>query len=406
MGKLSSRSYLFNWRLHLLPILVWLGAVMCVVGLFSYRVKRFEVLGIAQGQVYQIAATCTGRLISVPVQLFGQVKQGQTVAVINTILENEQTLETELKAQLSTISSEIEQLAAKLVPAQDTLLAEKADRENTRMAEERRRATNVENARIQILSLRALIASDQITLEDLATEVKIVADLLKQDAVAPYELQKAKVQYETLAKKVEDNELLLEQAKEDLKQAFRRQQEYHQLQPYNPSIEAALEVIRKQIKVQEQLMEGTLAQVEALKSRQAVELKAPFDGVVMPVTARANEALMLRPGEKAIRRPGEVVTAGEPIIAIAESQPSEIIAYTNEKNLGRIRVNMAVQLVKDRTPAQIARSEVISVSPIVELMPQRLWRNPNIPQWGLPVRIKIPAGLELLPGEVVGVREL
>jgi hypothetical protein len=37
-------------------------------------------------------------------------------------------------------------------------------------------------------------------------------------------------------------------------------------------------------------------------------------------------------------------------------------------------------------------------------MPQRLWRNPNIPQWGRPVLIDIPPGLSLVPGEVVGIR--
>jgi hypothetical protein len=39
-------------------------------------------------------------------------------------------------------------------------------------------------------------------------------------------------------------------------------------------------------------------------------------------------------------------------------------------------------------------------------MPERLWRNPNLPQYGLPVLIKIPPGMELVPGELVGVRGL
>jgi len=40
------------------------------------------------------------------------------------------------------------------------------------------------------------------------------------------------------------------------------------------------------------------------------------------------------------------------------------------------------------------------------LMPERLWVNPNIPEWGRPILIKIPPGLELVPGELVGVRGL
>ncbi len=406
MGKIVSRIYWFNLRPHLLPVGVWLAVVACVVGLFSYRSKRFEVLGIAQGQVWQVAATCTGRLKSVSVGLFDEVKQGQTVAVINTLLEDEQTLNAELKGQLATISAEIDHLAAQLAPMQDTLLAEKADRENTRMEEERRFSTDVENARIRILDLRAVIASDSIILKDLAMEVKIVEDLLKKDAVAPYELQKARVQYNSLAKKLEESKQSLAQASEDLKQALERQQGYHKFQPYNPSIESALDTIRKEIKVQEQMIEAVTAQLEALKARESVELKAPFDGVVVPIVARTNEAIALRPGEKIVRRPGEVVNAGDPVVAIAQAQPTEIIAYTTERTLGRVREKMPVELVKDRTPAQIARSEVVSVGPTVELMPQRLWRNPNVPQWGRPVRVKIPPGLQLLPGEIVGIREM
>jgi len=186
----------------------------------------------------------------------------------------------------------------------------------------------------------------------------------------------------------------------------RRQDEYRKFQPYNPSVESALDVIRKEMKVQEQMMEGVIAQLEALKARESVELKAPFDGVVVSIAVRTNEAIALRPGEKIVRRQGEVVTAGDPVVAIAEAQPAEVIAYTSERILGRVHEKMPVELVKDREKAQIARSEVVSVGPTVELVPQRLWRNPNVPQWGRPVRVKIPPGLQLLPGEVVGVREL
>jgi multidrug resistance efflux pump len=274
------------------------------------------------------------------------------------------------------------------------------------MEEERRFSADVENARIRILDLRAVIASDSITLEDLAMEVKIVEDLLKKGAVAPYELQKARVQYNSLAKKLEENKRLVAQANEDLKQAIERQEQYRKFQPYNPSIENALDTIRKEMKVQEQMIEAVTAQLEALKARESVELKAPFDGVVVPITTQTNEAIALRPGEKIVRRPGEVVRAGDTVVAIAQAQPTEIIAYASERTLGQVRERMSVELVKDRAPAQIARSEVVSISPTVELMPQRLWLNPNVPQWGRPVRIKIPPGLQLFPGEVVGIREM
>jgi hypothetical protein len=183
-----------------------------------------------------------------------------------------------------------------------------------------------------------------------------------------------------------------------------RRDQFAQQQLVEPSVDHALEVIRKEIRVQEELMKGLLEQRKALQSRQAVELTSPIDGIVIPISMRENDAESQRPGEQVMRRVGEVVRAGDPILAVAQKEPTEIVAYVSEQQLGAMKESMAVELVKVRTPAQIARSQIASVSPTMELMPQRLWRNPNIPQWGRPVLIDIPPGLSLVPGEVVGIR--
>jgi len=151
---ISPISYLSRLRRHILPILVWVIVVACVVGLFTHRSQRFEIVGIARGQVRQIAVNCPARLKTVHVQLFENVKKGQTLAVVNTVLDNEQP-RVELQAQLEPILAEIEHLAAQLVPTQDDLLAEKADRQTNRLSDRRRFSIDVENARVQILSLRS-----------------------------------------------------------------------------------------------------------------------------------------------------------------------------------------------------------------------------------------------------------
>jgi len=393
-------------RLHLLPILVWLAAVLCVIGLFTRRSQRFEVIGMARGQVRQIAATCTGRLTDVRVNLFGQVNAGQTVAVIDTVLENERVLEAELKTQLDSTLAEIEHLTAQLVPTQEALLADEADREINRATEMRRFLVDADQTRLQIYELKAQIASDSVLLADLAAEVKITEELLKEEAVAPYELQKAKVQYDSLAKKVEENQRMLEQAERDLESAKQRLDEFSQRQLTHPSVDSALEVIRKEAGVQEKLMDGLLKQLEALDSRRAVELKAPFDGIVIPIQGQANQAILRRPGEDVIRRAGEVVRAGDTILAIAELKPSEIVAYVSESQLGLVREKNPVEIIKNRPPEQKARCEVTYVGPTMELMPEQLWRNPAIPQWGRPIIIEIPEGMELVAGEMVGIRTL
>jgi hypothetical protein len=128
--------------------------------------------------------------------------------------------------------------------------------------------------------------------------------------------------------------------------------------------------------------------------------------MVIAVRQRAAEVLLQRPGEQMIRRAGEVVAAGDPILAVAEQEPTEIVAYVSEHQLMLLKDQMTVRLVKAREPAQIAQSRVSRIGPTIELMPQRLWLNPNIPQWGRPVLIDIPPGMTIVSGEIVGIRDL
>jgi multidrug resistance efflux pump len=395
-----------NVMRHAVPVLVWLMTVGVVIWLFLQRAQRFQVVGIARGEVRQIAASSTARIQSISVDLFQPVQAGQTVAVVDTVLDNEQMLEADLRMQLAATGAEAERLAALLIPTQEQLQAAVADLKINREDNYRRFIVDVESVRLRILELQVQIATDRVALDELAMEVKINERLLEEDAIVPYELEKSKVQHQSIARKIEESERLLEQTKADLQEAERRRDRFAQEEVPEQSVGEALEAVRREIKVQEQLMKGLLDQLAALKSRRALELKAPIDGVVIPIRVNDNEALHQRPGEQVLRRVGEVVAAGEPILAVSQAQPTEIVAYVTEQQLGLVQEQMEVQLVKTRPPAQIARASVVSIGPTIELMPQRLWFNPTVPQWGCPVLINIPAGLSLVPGELVGIRGL
>lgn len=394
----SIRSHLSGrLRPHILPVLIWLAAAVGTGVLFHHRSQRFEILGIAQGNVREIAATCTGRLKSVPVQLFEEVRKGDVVAVIDTVLDNEH-----LEAKLATASAEIQHLQAELVHTQERLLAEAANLETDRIAAQRRFSVDTENARLRILELKTLIETDRIMLENLQldNQIFVTRNLSDQDDATHYERQKMKLEYNALAKKIEENEHLLEQAETDLKQARQRSDEFVQRQPGHPAMDSALEVIHRAIKVQEQRVEELSAR------RAALVLKSPIDGVVSQILRRP----VRRTGEGVVRqmlgRAGEAVLEGDPILTVADSESSEIIAWVGGEHLSRVREGMVVELVKENKPAQIASSQVTYLGPIMEVIPQQLWIVPDIPQWGRPMLIPIPPGLKLIPGETVGIRGL
>lgn len=391
------RIGLSNLRLHILPVFVWLVAVAGVAVLFQRRTQRFEVLGMAQGQVRQIAATCTGRLKSVPVELFQEVRKGDPVAIIDTVLDSEN-----LEAEMATISAQVQQLQAELEATRDRLAAEATNIETDRIASQRRFYVDVENARLRALELKATVETDRMMLEDLELNSKIYAaqNILDQNDTAHYEHRKIKVEYNVLVRKIEENQRLLAQAENDLKQAHQRRDEFAQRQPQLPSIDRVLEVVRRAINVQERQVDALLAR------REPLVLKSPIDGVVIQLHGRARDVVLRRPGEFVFRRPGEVVLAGDSILSVAGGKPTEIIAYAGREQLGLIRKGMPVQLVKNTRPAQIARSQVTYLAPTLERMPEWLWQTPNIPQWGHPMRIEIPPGMKLFSGEMVGIRVL
>ncbi|MHC4069682.1 MAG: HlyD family secretion protein [Planctomycetota bacterium] len=393
----SNSSRLGRFRQHAVPVFVWFCALACAIVLFQRRAQRFEVLGIAQGQVRQVAATCSGRLINVPVQLFQKVKEGDVVAIIDTVLDDEN-----IEAQLATASAEIQHLQAQLTETESRLEVEATNLQTDRIASERRFYVDVEDARLRVLELKTQLETDRILLEQLELDMKVASarSVRDQNDTAYYEVQKAKLEQAALAKKVQENQRLLEQTEAGLNQAQQRRDEFAQRQPQYLSTDNTLEVLRRAIKVQE------LRVGELLARREPLVLKAPIDGVVSQILRRP----VRRTGEgvvrQMIRRSGEAVTSGEPILTISGKEPSEIISYVSDEQLAWVRAGMTVQLVKETEPLQIAASKVTYLGPIMEVMPQRLWLVPNIPQWGRPMLIEIPPGMKLLPGEMVGIKGL
>jgi multidrug resistance efflux pump len=401
-GHKGKRLYLR----HAAPVAVWLVAVAVVVWLFYQRSSRFETVGIARGQVRQIAANCTGRITKIHAELFTSVKEGQPLVVVDTVVDNEQMDEARLRTELARAGAEAERLLAQLIPTQEQLRADAASLEMNQRDSWRRFETDVDGARLRILDLQVTLASLRITAEDLAVQVKRSQELLREEAIVPFELERVRVQHEGALQSIRENEQLLAQARAVLQQAEQRRAAFAAHEFPKLSEDAALEAIRKQIGVQERIMRGLLEQLAAWQSRRKVELVSPINGIVIPIHGQRNDALVQRPGEEILRREGEVVRVGDPILAVAEAEPNEIIAYVSEQQFEHLREQMPVALVKTRMPAKLANSVVLRIGPTIELMPQRLWANPTIPQWGRPVLIRIPPELGLVQGEMVRIRGL
>ena len=70
------------WRRRLMPVVIWIAAVGIAGWMFVQRSGRFEAVGLARGEIRQVAALTDGRLLMLPVGLFEKVDAGQTLAVL------------------------------------------------------------------------------------------------------------------------------------------------------------------------------------------------------------------------------------------------------------------------------------------------------------------------------------
>ena len=379
-------------RVHFLPFVVWVGTIALIVVLFSHRSNRYEVLGVAQGPVHQIAATCDGRLNEIKVELFDEVKEGDVVAVINGVLDNERP-RPEINAEIGVIEAQMAHLAAQSKEARMIYAAQVKDRAVDLFAAGRPFANNVSDSKLRVLELTAEIERDKLLLDELDLDIKrlVLSGALDVNDIALLDLQKMRTQKANIGKRIEQYQKILESDQKNLDEAIARESQFKDVR--EPGLaeadQAAEDALRKQTEVLARQMDEVLVRLESVKKREAVELRAPFDGVVSLVQHDV----------------GEAVLAGDPILTITKKTPDNIVAYATERQAGRVRENMKVQLVdRNSTPSLIVDSQVVYVGPTVEQMPARLWRRANMPQWGRPILIEIPSSLKLLPGAMVGIK--
>ncbi|MBN2136963.1 MAG: efflux RND transporter periplasmic adaptor subunit [Sedimentisphaerales bacterium] len=387
MKKISTKNYVNSMRVHFLPFLVWIGTVAIVVSLFSHRSRRYEILGVAQGPVHQIAATCDGRLVNVSVELFDEVKKGDVLAVLNSVADNENPQEL-IQAQTATILAEMDRLRAEWEATKEQVSGAAAGAVTDIVARRRNFAIDVEDKRFKVQELETEIRADELMLSSLELDSKIfvLGGRLDTNDVALYELKKLRAEHEAAKERIEDNKSLLELARLDLKQAETRQEEFAKQESHPIPMDAGAVLVKKAIEVQNKRMAELQVQLAALSP---VELRAPFDGVVSVV----------------LRNQGEAVLAGEPILTVSKKTPDNIVAYATEEQAGRVREDMKVQLInRNSRPNVLVDSKVVFVGPTVEQMPARMWRNPNMPQWGRPILIAIPSGFKVVPGAMVGIK--
>ena len=358
-----------DFKRRKLPIVVWSVALLtCGVMLFN-RAARFEYIGIAEARQYEISAATTGTLDTVVVSLYDSIEAGDVVAKLD---------DTQLRASIETAGATIRQLGAELEAAKVEMLAGSA----AMTADLRRFQIDEEQRRLDGLGLRVVIETAQIELERLALEVNRQRPLLESGLIGQMEFDRVRLQHDQVLKGIQENQVLLAETEDEYHVARERRERYEVQLPNLPEHEPMLLPVQEAIAVESR----RLREIELL--REALVLRSPVAGQVSALFCSK----------------GQAVVPGEPILTIAERVPREIIAYVAEADTVAARENSRVLVTSQRDPSKVAESLIVRVSPAIEPLPQRMWRDPRIPDYGRAVVIAGVPALELTPGELVHVR--
>jgi multidrug resistance efflux pump len=132
--------------------------------------------------------------------------------------------------------------------------------------------------------------------------------------------------------------------------------------------------------------EEELAQLDL--TLQSLEITAPVSGTVF----------------KVYFRPGQAVRAGDIIMEISADASNYVVAYLREEQQYiKPRPKMAVDVRPRNDPRRLVQGTVDTVGATVEPVPARQLRDQKVPEWGLPVRLTVPADANLRPGEMVNL---
>lgn len=367
---------------HIFQVSIWLGAVAASCVLFVKETDRTVLRGIAYSYEQSINTVETGYIRSINVKLYERVTKGQTLAVVKeNTLAREEYINASLEAQRATAEATLDQLKAELSAAEVELAQEQAQFADEKLAMDRRLSVDFEGARLAVLEIKSDLAPERLELKDLQVQIDIINKLIASDAAEPYELAVAQAAYERVSAEVAAREVLLAQAEKDLVAAQARLDEAGAYVPLSPKLaDARLEPIRKAIIVQEMAIE------EILNQRDIIVLTAPFDGYI-------NEMICLE---------GQTVVRGEPIMTIVREKPEYVVAWLSENQ--RAVVNQKVEIVSLANPTMAFQSQISDVSPSIGELPERLWLNPKVPEYGQAVTIPFQPDFACLHNEMVGIK--
>lgn len=343
-------------RLLYLPRAVFLVGVIVAAWLWTSWVAPATLVAEADYIHAEVRAVQAGVLAGLKVDMLQAVKAGDAIGQIAAT--NPRILE----ATLAVIKADVGMLTATLAGA--------TDRQRVTLELERMQLDWM-GQRVELASLRGRLLQAEA---DLARGTPLHATAM----ITEEAYEQMKITRDALAAQVDEQGKMVAHLEPLVRNLGTPDTQASAL-----SSETAL---ASAIKVQEAKLQLAEAQLTPLP------LVAPINGVV---------ALLLR-------RNGETVIAGEPILRINATRPDRLVGFLRQPLSFEPKAGMTAEIRTRTLPRHFTTAKILQVGPAMEpitptlVAAMRLPASP-VPESGLRVEFTLPAGLPLVPGEHVDV---
>lgn len=378
-------------RIGALPLLVWLGAAGLAAQLLSEQPEAGTHAGLVRGVEHRLGAPRAGVVAEVLVEPYGQVAEGEPVALMDSA---------PIEARLATARAELGRLGADMDGERAALEVEEA-----RIGVEARGRVDLASSTASLefpAEIRAF-HSDEVDLE--------LERLAARLAIATGELESERL--EILADRFQllaDRQLGPEADALDAKKRLGLERVRTAGQRTRlGQVERELEVARSRRRAVlegrvgfeapaladprfEERLSGWLAAIE-VQSRRVAELELEAEGAVLRAPSGGVVVFL---GVT----PGQALVQGDPVMTVSSPTSTRVSFWIRESEApagvqaGRFWARAAFGA--STTPRLECRLE--AVSPRVGLIPDRLWKDPRVPEYGVACELSSADVLPWVPG--------
>lgn len=345
-----------DFRRRGVPVLVFAAAVAVVVNIWNAHIAPPTMIGQVEGVRADITAPRAGFVREVAAERFQSVRTGDYLAEV--ITHDPEVL----SASLAVIEAEIEVIRNTIDPG---------------IISRQRRDHDHESLRLDMMLQRTAAANARVQLVQAERDYRRAADSLRMGLTSQAAYEAIATERDALRTELGEREAVIADLMATLAGLAMPEPGDEFAADPNPVLAA--------IRVQEERLR--LAEAEL----RPIRLYAPIDGMLAAVH----------------KQPGQAISPQEPLVTIEAQEGAHIVAYVRQPLREIPAVGTEVEIRRRNQQRELSSARILHVAnhfePISDLLMESL--NSPLPlEYGLPVLISLPTGMDLIPGEVIHVR--